>query len=220
MKQITKAVPAILVAACLLISGCETTGSMGQSTKEGAAGGAILGGLLGALVDSNNRLRGALIGAGIGGLAGGVIGKQIDKRKAEYASTEDFYDAQIEQTALLNRRLSENNRNLHASLKNDQKKIDTLVARYKAGKVKKNSLVVAKQDIEQRHAESSQRLKDVKSELEIQKEVLAEMQQLKDQPSRTQQLQTQVAQLEHETADLEQMVDLMASQSATVGQYL
>src|SRR5262249_12312890 len=73
---------ATILAASVLISSCDTTGtgSTGPSkTQTGAGVGAIAGALLGASV-SHDKTKGALLGGLLGGLAGAGIGKYLDEK--------------------------------------------------------------------------------------------------------------------------------------------
>ncbi|MEO5364055.1 MAG: glycine zipper domain-containing protein [Magnetococcus sp. DMHC-8] len=67
-------IPALLLVATPLLSGC------GTKAQSGAGIGALGGGLVGSLVgSSHNRGQNALIGAAIGGLVGYAVGNEMDK---------------------------------------------------------------------------------------------------------------------------------------------
>jgi|GEM_PF-252022 len=74
--------PALLVLALGLDSGCVGTG---PNTQQGAVGGAALGAIAGAIVGNNsgshNALGGAAIGAAAGAVAGGAIGNSLDHQR-------------------------------------------------------------------------------------------------------------------------------------------
>lgn len=190
------------------------------ATVQGAIGGALIGGLAAALLGGNDdRGRNAAIGAAAGTLIGGLVGSEIDKRRQQYASTEDFYDAQIRQTAQLNQALAENNRNLRNSVQADQNEINSLVARYQAGQATKTQLLASRQRIEQNAASNRQKLATAQKELQFQREVLNELQARGPSP-RSDEMRRQVAQLESEINSLQQTVNQMASQSTTLGRYM
>ncbi len=67
---------ATLLAAGVLVAGCETTSHQQQQTAVGTGVGAAVGAGLGALIGDSSSA--ALIGAGIGALAGGVAGYNWD----------------------------------------------------------------------------------------------------------------------------------------------
>jgi len=80
----------LVLAAALVVSGCETLDAYtGDPKKSSATKGALIGAAAGAVVglvsgdDAVERRKRALIGAGIGALAGGSVGYYMDKQEAE-----------------------------------------------------------------------------------------------------------------------------------------
>ncbi|MEG3640977.1 glycine zipper domain-containing protein [Magnetococcus sp. PR-3] len=231
MKRVTKQATVLMLASTLALAGCQTTGAGGagpsdgsekapsntQATKEGAIGGALLGALIGGLAKGK---KGALIGALAGAAIGGVIGNEIDKRKQSFASTEAFYNAQIEQTQGLNAALDANNSNLKAAIAADEAEIDQLVAQAKSGKANTVQLQAKKSDLDTRLASNKKKLASLNKELEVQQAVLQEVQTAQQGSTTHNNMAKQVAALESEITELNGMVDAMATQSATVGQYL
>lgn len=67
---------AVVLAAAMLVSGC-------NNTQKGAAGGAVVGAGLGAIIghQSGRAGEGAALGALVGALAGGLIGNAIDEKE-------------------------------------------------------------------------------------------------------------------------------------------
>lgn len=225
-KQIpTTACIAILVLS-LGLAGCQTMGTQdgsNQATKEGAVGGAMIGALIGALIGGKD---GALIGAALGGAVGGVAGHEIDKRKKEYASTEAFYDGQLAQTKELNTALAENNQNLRKSINEDEAQIKTLVESFNSGKTDNTALAAKKSEIDQKVTNTATRITALNEELKIQQAVLTEINETDVAKENSGDgkyagpLATEIAMLENEIAELNEMQDAMASQSATIGQYM
>ena len=79
---------AALLAMCILVAGCETTG-------QSAGLGAVLGGTTGAIIgnQSHHAWQGALIGAAVGGLAGYAVKKLQDRqtKNAQQTAQENNY---------------------------------------------------------------------------------------------------------------------------------
>lgn len=86
-RKLTVATAALTLTAGTL-TGCQTTGGVGN-TGRGAAIGAAAGGAIGAVVGRNtgNTARGAIIGAVVGGAAGAVIGRQMDQQAQQIDQT-------------------------------------------------------------------------------------------------------------------------------------
>ncbi|MCH8117913.1 MAG: cell envelope biogenesis protein OmpA, partial [Proteobacteria bacterium] len=79
-----------IVAAAVVVSGCETLDAYTRESKTSSATkGALIGAAAGAVVglisgdDAVERRQRALIGAGIGALAGGSIGYYMDRQEAK-----------------------------------------------------------------------------------------------------------------------------------------
>ncbi|MEM1140792.1 MAG: OmpA family protein [Pseudomonadota bacterium] len=80
-----------VMAAGLLIAGCQTTDPYtGQpktsNTAKGVIGGALAGAVIGAVTNTSSgeqAAKNALLGAGIGALAGGAVGAYMDRQEAE-----------------------------------------------------------------------------------------------------------------------------------------
>lgn len=72
-----------------------------QGTSLGTGVGAAVGAGVGALVGDEDRGKAIAIGAGVGALIGGLAGyawsQSVVKKKSEYASTEDYIEANIDQ---------------------------------------------------------------------------------------------------------------------------
>ncbi len=73
---------ATLLAAALLISGCENLSDRQRGTAQGAGAGAVAGAVLGG-VSGGNAGRGAVLGGAVGAIAGNLWSKHLeDKREA------------------------------------------------------------------------------------------------------------------------------------------
>lgn len=72
-----------MVAAAMLLSGCESMGTAAQSkTVQGAALGSALGAATGAIIgnQSDHAGAGTAIGAGLGALGGGLMGHALEEK--------------------------------------------------------------------------------------------------------------------------------------------
>lgn len=207
-----------LVVTLTLSGGCATTGGGTSTQAEGATLGAILGGVIGAAAcDSHDRAKCIATGAVIGGTVGFVAGQVVAERQARYANQEDFYDAQIQQTAQLNQALSTKNRNLRKSIQRDRRHISKLMARYNQGKASRQELLTAKANLDKQRTQNEKVLADAKRELEVQREVYKQMQQQgQAQRQRVKQQERVVTGLQAEVNDLQQNIELMATSSAAV----
>lgn len=207
-----------LVLTLTLGGGCATTGGGTSTQAEGATMGAILGGVIGAVAcDSHNRAGCMVAGAVLGGAVGFVAGQVVAERQKQYANQEEFYDAQIEQTAQLNQALSDKNRNLRKSIQRDQRHINKLLSRYNQGKASRQELLAAKSNLDKKRSENEKVLAQAKQELEVQQEVYKQMQQQgQAQRQRLNQQKRAVAGLQTEVNDLQQNIELMATSSAAV----
>jgi len=81
-----------LMAAAVLLGGCEGMGTAAQSkTTQGAVLGGLLGAGTGAIVgnQSDNAGAGTAIGAGLGALGGGLVGHALEEseKRAQQRST-------------------------------------------------------------------------------------------------------------------------------------
>lgn len=206
----------LVLAAALSGTGCAQPGY--EATTEGAIGGTVLGGLIGGLAGGE---RGAAIGAGLGLALGGATGYALDQRKRQYASQEDFYDAQIRQTAQLNRQMATRNDTLSRSLAQDKREVKGLVSQYRAGRVNVAALRDEKADLDRKRKDNLALLSDLDKEMAVQRDVLAEARRTEGPASpHSRQLEQQVGELGQEVGELKSMVDDIGQQSATLGRYM
>ena len=156
-------------------------------------------------------------GAAIGGGLGYVAGEAVAQRQKQYASTEDFYDAQIKETAQLNQAISMENQRLRTSIQEDQRQIDNLAKRYQSGQASREQLESAMSTINKKRAASEKNLADAKKELEIQQAVLTKAEKEgQGQNQRVGKLRGQVNELNSSINTMQQQVDQYATMSNAV----
>ncbi|MDZ4405009.1 glycine zipper domain-containing protein [Prosthecobacter sp.] len=166
----TRFTVAVLLAA--MLGSCTNIKNDGTRTRtEGALGGAILGALAGAAIGSlsGNAGRGALIGLAAGTAGGLAYGNHVAKKKANYASTEQWLDACISQARATNQKA----RNYNSSLSANITKLRSEIA---SAKSSGNTRVLQqkKAEIIKLQNESTREMKKVDSEIKLQQEVLGE----------------------------------------------
>ena len=158
----------VFMAAVLLAAGCATS-DQNRTKAEGAGIGAAIGGLAGYLIGDE---KGALIGAAAGAGVGFLAGREIAKRKAEYASREDFLDAEITRTAEYNDTIRAYNQQNELELAALEKEAEALSVAYEAGAEQKSSLQAKQADIKERLAQHKELEEDLLAELEVQNEII------------------------------------------------
>lgn len=88
----------VAMMSSLLVTGCATND--GDRTRmEGAGLGALIGAVVGGIAGDE---KGAVLGALIGGGVGFIVGNEIAKRKQQYATTEEFLDAEVAHVQAIN----------------------------------------------------------------------------------------------------------------------
>lgn len=137
---------------CFVI-GCagmnDSTRTKAEGAGVGAATGALIGGLLGQVAGHNTKstLIGAAIGAAVGGGAGYLAGDYVAKRKAQYASEEDWLDNETKIVVQYNNELEEFNEKTANRNEQLEKQVANLKSRYDAGSVKVSVLEKKKNEI-------------------------------------------------------------------------
>jgi len=109
------------ITAAALLSSCANIEDDGTRTRtEGALAGSIIGGLAGAVIghQSGRGFEGALIGATAGGLTGLAVGDHVARKKARYASEEEWLDACISRAEQVNADAVAYNRSLSTRIRN------------------------------------------------------------------------------------------------------
>jgi len=192
---------ALAVTATMALGGCASNEPMDDQTRtkvEGSAIGALVGAAIGAAVNGRD---GTLVGAAIGGGAGYLIGNEIAKRKAKYASEEDFLDGEIQYVAEYNRNAANYNAKLAAEVKRLEKTANSLVARYRQGKADQAALAAQRNKVRKQLKKSRQMLADLEQEYKLNQQVLEE------QRKRTGAADPDVKRLEREVAELKRNIE-------------
>jgi hypothetical protein len=183
--MIRKAISVLLVGT--MLTGCVATTGPQRADSNGTTvtgmddqtvtkvGGAILGTALGALVGyATGGARGAWIGAVAGGGLGFLAGIEVARRKAQYASEEEFLNAEIANADAINRDL----RGYNGTLKKEIAKLDgeskRLASKYKAGKVSRDQVEAERSTVQTRIQKNQQVQASLTKELEVKTAVLNE----------------------------------------------
>lgn len=207
-----------VVLSMLSVSACQTdgTGTREQAAMLGAGLGAVAGIFIGG---DGGRLVGGLIGTAVGGAIGYAIGSALEERKAQYASEEAFYDAQITESRKLNAELGTRNDQLAQEVRELNSQTDALLVAYQRNEADRAALASRKSDLDKQSGELSRQVALLREEAEVQSQVVAEVRASGD-TARAEALEQEVAVLENEIAELQGMVSDMGQQSAALGQYL
>ncbi|MDS4032388.1 MAG: LysM peptidoglycan-binding domain-containing protein [Candidatus Contendobacter sp.] len=205
-------------------SGTGSSGSLSSSTSsatitEGLVTGAAAGVAIGiAACGEEKGVECALLGGVLGAILGTAAGIFVDTKQSEYASTEDYYDAQIKEATKLNQALARHNQNLRNSIQADRRQMDSLIAQYQSGRANKSQLTTLRDDINKKRDSNKNNLDDLQKELGKQQDLLAKMEQ--DKSRKADLLRKQIKKTQDETTALRRSVDEMTNLSAKVGGYL
>ncbi len=200
-------------------SGSGNKYSKSSTVVEGTVVGTAAGAAIGLVACGKKKgAECALLGGLIGGLVGTVAGIFVDTKQSDYATTEDYYDEQINEATQLNQAMAKHNRNLRNDIRSDRRQINSLIAQYQSGKANKSQLETLRTDIEKKRQSNSNNLNDLEKELEKQQTLLAKMQQEKSRKANL--LRKQIKKTQDETIALRKSVDEMGALSAKVGGYL
>jgi len=142
----------LLLACSLFLSGCANMSdgnkTRAQGTALGAVGGAILGAGVGALCGlasgkPEDIIAGAIIGGAAGAVGGGVLGynygKEVAEKKAQYANSEQFYAAQINECDQNTAAIKKANVQLSRSVAELEKRKANLDQQLAAGQIDRNA---------------------------------------------------------------------------------
>jgi len=155
---------------CFVI-GCagmnDSTRTKAEGAGVGAATGVLLGGLIGQALGHNTKstLIGAAIGGALGGGAGYLAGDYVAKRKAQYASEEDWLDGEIKVVAQYNNELEEFNKKTANRNEQLEKQVAYLKSRYEAGGIQVSVLEKKKNEINALISDANKRKYRVNKEL-------------------------------------------------------
>jgi len=143
----SKTLCALIAASSLLLPGCAT--DQDATKAQGAGLGALLGGVagagLGALAGAASgqgsdailvgAIAGGVAGATAGGVAGYMYGAKVAEKKAQYASSEDFYVAEISNIQKNTAAIRSTNQKLSRSVASLQTKKRNLDAALASGQI-------------------------------------------------------------------------------------
>lgn len=211
----------ILIAVItVVLGGCgsnpsqDGSGASSDQTRtrvEGTAAGALIGGLLGYAIGGK---KGMAIGGLVGGGTGFVVGNEIAKRKAQYASEEDFLDAEIASAQEFNRSTAQYNNQLRGEIAQLRQEADLLESRYRAGLVSRDTLNERRQVVQTRISRTDKIYNTLKNEYDVKVAVYDEQRQQGSDTQRVKQLQTEIAglktnldQLQTQSVQLAQIED-------------
>lgn len=204
---------AVAVMSSALISGCVTTD--GDRTRmEGAGFGALIGAVVGGLAGGEE---GAVLGALIGGGAGFIVGNEISKRKQQYATTEEFLDAEIAHVQEINTATASYNQNLRAEIAQLDRDAEYLRTQYSAGRVEQTALTSKRNDLQEQLATNRELEQGLVNELKVQEQILSE-----ERPARSAN-DPYIARLENEVQTLQRNLNQLrdgSSQLASIDQRL
>ena len=191
----------VLAVTVLFIAGCATKGQQARTegTGVGAAGGAIGGALIGYLLGDE---KGAAIGAGVGALIGGLAGysyaDNIANRRQELAGRENDLDARIKYAHGVNQETKECNQRL-------EKEIEAQVA-------KVNQQQITQQELEKERQALNRKVQVANDQLALAEKELQELKRFQSQqPQTSDELDTEIADLEQNFAQLRRNTSELAS---------
>ncbi len=210
MKSSTRL--SVVAITLVALSGCASNQSMDDQTQtkvEGAALGALVGAALGAAIGGDSQ--GAAIGAALGAGVGFVVGNEVAKRKARYASDEDFLNGEIQYVAEYNQTAQKYNRKLAAQIDTLEHQVAGLERDYQRGNASRSQLLAKRDKVRKQLAHSKQRLADLKKEYEVNVAILDEQKQKRSaQDSDVQNLQQEITQLKQNIEQLQASTNQLA----------
>lgn len=206
----------ILTLAVFGLSGCATTDSdqtKAEGTMVGAGTGAAMGAIIGALTGGGRGAAiGAAIGAAVGGAAGYAYGTHVASEKEKYAKEEDWLDACIASAQEVNEDARQYNVALSKEMDQLDRETETLAAQYKNKQVTKAALAEEKKKVDEKLAQTQEKTKRAKWELENQEKVLAEA-KAEGKTNLAQNLEKEINQLKKHITELEGHAEKLASMS-------
>ena len=223
MNRTTRTILATLTSGALMV-GCVSNPSVdepaGETTESGQTDSqrtkteaAVIGGLLGGLIgaaagDSKGAAIGALLGAG----AGYLVGSEVAKRKEQYASTEEFLDAEIARTAEFNDTARAQHERLRRDIAALDKETASLQAKYRQGTASKDQLAAKKQDLDARLAKNREFEEALQKEHDINARILAEERQSRPEDD------PYLGKLEKENNDLRRQIEQLREDSTQLAE--
>jgi len=213
-RMISLALVMTLLSGCATMDDRQTTQAQGAGF--GAVAGAVIGGLIGGLgADKGSRtdaaIGGAVLGGIIGGLGGAAYGTHVANRKAEYASSEAYYEACIVQAIKVRSETQQLNLALQKDLDALDQRSAQLLAEIEGGKNRKSELNDLRKQGQIRLADAQKAMDKLTVELKLQREVLEEERKTNPNSSQLAKLQETVQELEDQRIQLQQRTQRLAS---------
>lgn len=200
--------------ALTMMSGCATMDDGQKTQAQGLGIGAIAGAGIGALVSKatgGHATDGAIIGGVLGGMAGGLYGNHVARKKAAYASTEDYLDVCVADAAKVRGEAEAFNVALQQDLDKMDARTTELLAAAQSGQSRKAELNALRNQGKTTLADAEKRMKSINAELELQRQVLAEERKTNPGAAKLAALQEQVDALEKQRSQLQQRTQRLAS---------
>lgn len=192
--------------AVALLAGC---GSDRANTQAGGtAFGAALGCGLGVLIGGNAQS--CAIGAAAGGVTGYVAGTAVANKKEEYAQREDTLDSQTASAQQMNSALLDRNAQLRTDLAAREKRLAALEQGVSSSTTTKKQLSQERDQVRRRINDLQPVVSSAGEELAQQQGLLREAQAKGASPDDVAEYKAQVAAMERNVAELNQLVQQYA----------
>lgn len=188
-----------------------------QGTALGAAGGAAAGAAIGQVIggDTEATLIGAGIGGVIGGIGGGMWGTHVADKKADYNTTEKYLNACITAAEDATRQAKEYNKKMRTNIKEENKRIEALVAQYNKKQISAGELRKQKNRIDQQIAQMQVDHDAIRFQIDKFKKARSEAAN-EGSAELLAQLDVQISQLESEANKLGNETTALASKSERI----
>ena len=214
------------LALSMMVSGCATTDQqtagfpkVSNTVLQACAGGALVGILATAVTNKNADLGDYALGAAGGALAGCAVGAILDNRRKNYASTADYYDAEIARTRDLNTQVAQVNTKLTEVIAENQTQLANLRSQQASATYDRDAAKALKSKANAELNWAKQQLKNANAELEAQQLVLAQAEEEAAASEKSSQLRQQVNSLKQTVSNLETQVASLSQVSDAVGQF-
>lgn len=214
------------LALSMMVAGCATTDQqtagfpkVSNTVLQACAGGAVLGLLTTALTNDDADLGDYALGAAGGALAGCAVGAILDDRRKNYASTADYYDAEIARTRDLNTQVAQVNSKLTQVISENRTQLENLRSQQASATYDRDAAKALKSKAKAELNWAQQQLKNANAELEAQELVLAQAEREAAASQKSAQLRQQVASLKQTVSNLETQVASLSQVSDAVGQF-
>lgn len=142
-----------------------------QGAGAGCLAGAGLGGAIG------QSWEGALIGCGVGTLAGYGVGHYIANKKSQYVKKEDYLNAMVSEAEISIKQSRQLNRKLTSDITLLEKKQKQYLSQVNKTSSSQKKLLAQHEQTEGLITQTENEIKKISSDIEVQKQVLAEERQ-------------------------------------------